>query len=684
MKKLGFFHSIQGRMFLIFLLFMGISLIIIWYISGYISHSVLGEKQAKLLGIAVVLDNHLGDDTYDDILRRRGAESASREEKIAVLNRELAGITDVVAAAYKGLGLGFYSRELDAILTYGPSAEFSDLVGRPIGEDHLGRTVMATGLARVSTGSMVRGNIMNAMHPVIRNGKAIGYIWANELVTDIEKELRTITRQVFLITGITYGVIFILVLLLSRRILQDISRIVSGVRSMRFDLSKKIGKTGGELGEVVDSINNMACEIIKANESQQALIRAEAANAAQRDFLARMSHEIRTPMNGVLGMTRLAMQAETPDQCQEYLKKIQSSASLLLGIINDILDFSKIEAGKLELESQNFNIIELIDNIRELMMPRIDEKGLEFIVTLDESVPSLMRGDALRLSQILLNLLGNAVKFTREGSIGLEIKSRIISPELQAELPAKTKIRLDCMVRDSGIGMTSEQQNILFQPFAQADSSTARRFGGTGLGLSISRALVELMGGAITVSSEPGKGSVFAFFVELETSISEAPEGPEIEAEVDNLRYEGYTFLLAEDNEINQEIAQAVLSELGAKVDIANNGKEAVEAFLRKKYSLVFMDIRMPIMDGLEAARRIRTIEAERREKTFREKGRQLSTFQKGVPIIAMTANAMKEDREASLAAGMNAHISKPIDIREIKKSLYRELSPLQGSPLKP
>jgi signal transduction histidine kinase/CheY-like chemotaxis protein len=667
MRKVKFLYSIQGKMLLIFLLVMSISLVIIWYISGYISHSALGEKRNKLLGITIILDKHLGEDSYDDILRRRGAESASREEKIAVLNRELAAITDLAALAYEGLGIGYYSRELDAILTYGPSVEFGDFVGRSIGEDHLGRTVMETGLARVSTGTMVRGNIMNAMRPLIRNGNVIGYIWANELVTDIERELSTITWRVFLVSGVTYSAIFVLVFLFSRRILKDINRIVSGVRLLRFDLSKKIGKTGGELGEVVDSINNMADEIIKANESQQALIRAEAANTAQRDFLARMSHEIRTPMNGVLGMTHLAMQAGTLDQCRDYLKKIQSSASLLLGIINDILDFSKIEAGKLELENRDFDLIELINNIRELMMPRVDEKGLEFLVSLDESSPALVRGDALRLSQILLNLLGNAVKFTGQGFISLEIKSRLVSSDLSARLPAKTKIRLDCMVRDSGIGMSSEQQNALFQPFAQADSSTARKFGGTGLGLSISKALVELMGGAITVSSEPGKGSIFAFYVELETSEGETAQDIEFIPEIENRRYDGYTFLLAEDNEINQEIALAVLSDLGARVDIAANGEKAVEAFLQKEYSLIFMDIRMPIMDGLEAARRIRAIEAERRKKNQK--------YSKGVPIIAMTANAMKEDREASLAAGMNDHISKPINIMEIKKSLYRELS---------
>jgi CheY-like chemotaxis protein len=372
-------------------------------------------------------------------------------------------------------------------------------------------------------------------------------------------------------------------------------------------------------------------------------------------------------------MTRLAMQAGTPEQCQEYLKKIQSSAALLLGIINDILDFSKIEAGKLELETRNFSIIELIDNIRELILPRINEKGLDFIVTLDESIPSSVRGDGLRLSQVLLNLLGNAVKFTSQGSIGVEMKSR--------PLPSG-KIRLDCMVRDNGIGMTAEQQNALFQPFSQADSSTARRFGGTGLGLSISKALVELMGGAITVSSEPEKGSVFAFFVELEIMEGEDVEAAEIAPEVNNRRYDAYTFLLAEDNEINQEIALAVLSDLGAKVDLANNGEEAVEAFLRKDYSLIFMDIRMPVMDGLEAARRIRALEAEHREKSAGGKSMGFPQYKTegsvktppGIPIIAMTANAMKEDREASFAAGMDGHISKPLDIMEIKMSLYRAL----------
>jgi signal transduction histidine kinase/CheY-like chemotaxis protein len=648
-------------MFFIFLLFMGISFLVIWHITGYIKQSVLEEKQDKLMGIAVILDKQFGNDTYHEILRRAGAEGASREEKIAALNHALTPVTDAAASSLPGLGAGYYSLELDAILTYGPSATFKDFVGRSIAPDHKGREVMATGIAMVSTGSMVRGNIMNAMYPLIRNGETLGYIWVNELITDIESALGFIVRRTFIIIISAYGIALFLVSLLSRSILRDVRRIVKGVRELRFDLTHRIGKTSGELGEVVDSINTMAGEIVRANENRQALILAEAANTAQREFLARMSHEIRTPMNGVLGMTRLAMNTGDSAMRFEYLKKIQSSASILLGIINDILDFSKIEAGRLELAVHPFNIMEMIDNIRELILPRINENGLDFLVTVDESVPRWVKGDGLRLSQVLLNLLGNAAKFTAHGSVALEIKAkRLASPASGGPAAGSGKIRLDCMVRDTGIGMTNEQQEKLFKPFTQADSSMVRKFGGTGLGLSISKALIELMGGAITVSSEPGKGSVFAFFIEIETleRADEAEEG-RTDPEVENRRYDGYTFLLAEDNAINQEIAVAVLAELGIAVDIANNGQEAVEAFLAKDYSLIFMDIRMPVMDGYEAVHRIRA--ASKHDALT-------------VPVIAMTANAMQEDREACLAAGMNGHISKPIDIQEIKEILYREL----------
>jgi signal transduction histidine kinase/ActR/RegA family two-component response regulator len=656
--KRSFFYSIQGKIIFILLFVMTITFLTTWYMVRYVTQTILlEEKGSKLLGLTGLLNSRLGDDSYDDILQRNGAVSLSREEKIDILNRELRDVTDEVASAYPGLGIGYYSLELEAILTYGPSVSYGQTVGTPITPEHPGRRVMALNKAEVASGSMVRGKIMNAMNPIERGGTVIGYIWANELSTDIETQFKETTRSIFLILVLTYVVSITLVVFFSRNMVKDINHIVTGVRELRFDLTKKIESAGGELGEVVESINTMAADIVKANEDHQALIMAEAANNAQRDFLARMSHEIRTPMNGVLGMTRLAMQADTPEKQLEYLKKIQSSASLLLGIINDILDFSKIEAGKLELETHPFSLVEMTENIRELIQPRISEKGLEFVVSIDDSVPPRAVGDNLRISQVLLNLLGNAAKFTLRGSIRLEIKSR--------PLPSG-KIRLDCLVQDTGIGMNAGQQGALFKPFSQADSSTARKFGGTGLGLSISKAMVELMGGAITVSSEPGKGSVFAFYVELENAEGVQEEDAGIDAAVDSQRYDGRTFLLVEDNAINQEIAVAVLTELGATVETANNGEEGFKAFLQKDYSLIFMDIRMPVMDGFESARRIRSS----------SKHDALT-----IPIIAMTANAMKEDRDASRAAGMNGHVSKPIDIIEIKNVLYRELAIIPKNP---
>jgi signal transduction histidine kinase/ActR/RegA family two-component response regulator len=380
---------------------------------------------------------------------------------------------------------------------------------------------------------------------------------------------------------------------------------------------------------------------------RKALVAAEAANQAQRSFLARMSHELRTPMNGVLGMTRLAMQTNPSAPQLEYLKKIQSSASLLLGIINDILDFSKIEAGKLEIENNAFNFAEMVENIRELLLPRIEEKNLRLIIEVDGSVPKYARGDVLRLSQVLLNLLGNATKFTPQGEVALNM--------LAKPLPTG-KVRLNCTVRDSGIGMTPDQLQLLFKPFSQADSSTSRKFGGTGLGLSISKALVELMGGSISVVSEEGKGSSFSFFIELEPLETLAEEKDAEPSEEANARYDNCRILLVEDNEINQEIALALLSEFGAAVDLAENGEAGVATFMRADYDLIFMDIRMPIMDGLEAARRIR---ASSKHDAV------------SVPIIAMTANAMREDIEESRAAGMNGHIAKPIDVRELTHALF-------------
>ncbi len=769
MKKL-FAFSFQHRVILILLLLMNVP----FFLTGYMAKNltermVLQEKESNLLSCARILDIHLGPGGFAALLRQHGVENAPREEKIRILNRSLAKITDEVGVSSPGLGIGYYSRELDCILTYGPSSSFGHAVGMPIPADHPGREVMRTNTAMVRSGTMVRGDIMNAMLPVSRGGETIGYIWANELTTDITTQLNVMTRNIALIMLFCFGTTFGLLVLLSRRTVRDVGSIIAGVRAMRFDLSRRIEGAGGELGEVADSINAMAADVAKANEEtvravsvlqsvlsnvdatvyvcdpatkrlvyvndylcrllgrddvrgelcyevlqgasepcpfcpqrdlfeedgtpvmaplrwethnpvlhrdflvtdrlvtwhdgrllhmevgtdvteRNALALAEAANLAQRDFLARMSHEIRTPMNGVLGMTHLAMQADPPPAQLEYLKKIQASASLLLGIINDILDFSRIEAGKLTIEKQSFNLRGMVDNVRELILPRIAEHNLEFTVALDASVPHYVHGDELRLSQVLLNLLGNASKFTLEGSITLSMSART---------EPSGRLRLSCAVADTGIGMSLEEQEALFRPFSQADSSTSRKFGGTGLGLSISKALVELMGGGISVTSEPGKGSSFSFFVELDPADG-PPESPEYGgAPETGARYDGRNFLLVEDNAINQEIALAVLSELGATVDVAGNGEEGVRAFLAKEYDLILMDVRMPVMDGLEATRRIRAS----------GKGGAGT-----VPVIAMTANAMQEDKDACRDAGMNGHIAKPIDMAELNAALFRHL----------
>jgi signal transduction histidine kinase len=467
-----------------------------------------------------------------------------------------------------------------------------------------------------------------------------------------------VTQKILLVICAFYVIAVIVAIMLSRRTMRDVNRIVRGVRELSSDSTKTLDKAGGELGEVVDSINTMVADIAQAHREHEALLLAEAANLAQRDFLARMSHEIRTPMNGVLGMTRLAQNAKTEEQRLEYLDKIHASASLLLGIINDILDFSKIEAGKKELETRPFDVKETIVNIGDLIRPRTREKGLDLLVIEEGSVPAMAVGDGLRLSQVLLNLLGNAVKFTKEGSVTLTIRAQAV-PE--------GDLRIDCSVRDTGIGMDAAQTAQVFKPFTQADSSTARQFGGTGLGLSISKALVELMGGEITVRSEPGKGSEFSFYVIFAPYNGEAEERYRIPDAAAVQSYEGFTALVVEDNDINREIAKALMTEMGFETDLAEDGEEGVEAFLRKDYDVIFMDIRMPVMDGLEATRKIRQLEAAHNQI-------EPPAHPARVPIIAMTANAMQEDREASLEAGMDGHISKPIIIEEVQEILYRTL----------
>ena len=380
--------------------------------------------------------------------------------------------------------------------------------------------------------------------------------------------------------------------------------------------------------------------------------RAEEAAQVKSDFLARMSHEIRTPMNGVIGLTNLALSNDPVPKQREYLEKIQSSARILLGVINDVLDFSKLESGRMQLEERNFSISRLLGTVRDLFATQAADKGLDFKIETASDIPRLLKGDELRLSQVLLNLCGNALKFTERGSVLLSVARNNETAE---------SISLQFTVTDSGVGITEEQQARLFEPFAQADLYTTRKYGGSGLGLVISKSLVEMMQGTIEMTSVAGQGSSFSFSVIL-GKVQEDTEVAECTQDVDTgtQALQGKRALLVEDNEINQEVALALLEGLGMEVTLAGDGQEALNILAENSdFDVVFMDIQMPVMDGITAARHIR----QNPDDALRN-----------IPIIAMTAHAMQEDREKSLAVGMNGHIVKPIDVPELLLTLLKAL----------
>ena len=444
----------------------------------------------------------------------------------------------------------------------------------------------------------------------------------------------------------------------ARRLTNPISTLVNTTELVAYgDLAARVNiRTGDELEFLGQSFNAMTERLQQTQtETVTAKNRAEAASKAKSQFLANMSHEIRTPMNGVLGLLGLLRNASVGDEQLRMIQMAHGSAEKLLEIINNILDFSKIEAGRLQIHSTYFTPGDLLREVMDMFWIKVQGTNVNLMCAIDDAVPKAVKADNVRIRQVLINLIGNAIKFTEQGEVSLRLT-------LAGKTSEQSLLRFE--IQDTGSGIPPDKQQVIFDPFSQADNSMSRRYEGTGLGLAISKELVEAMGGHIGLQSELGKGSLFWFTVRTQNTgfipASTPCDGRVAESVAPNCRVQMPRVLLAEDNLVNQELGRMVLESLDCEVDVAWNGREAVKAVLEKDYDLVLMDCQMPEMDGYEATVIIRQCESE-------------STVEKRrAYIVALTANVMDGDRDLCIAAGMDDYVSKPFKPRQIQALLDR------------